>query len=249
MHRRFYAFLWVAIALIGAGCNDGGDIQLTLVSQNVALSTEIADIRSTATYAADRLNQTAEYLGTTIAQGNQQGDLLGSTLAASGVDASLITPGAPIPTRPIENVVPQQPITNITPAVTDENGAPLGSDPLVTGTALPEPSLYNIVTTDGVGSNDCALGTVSSFSSSTEQIYVVATAANIPPNTRLSSRWFLEGAEVVFHDFTPDFTIEQNCIWFYIDQTDIAFTPGNWSVQLSINDTPAASPVAFTISG
>lgn len=239
MHRRFYAFLWIVIVLIGAGCNDGGDIQLTLVSQNVALSTEIADVRSTATYAADRVNQTAEYVGTAIVQGNIQTGLLSSTLSASGVNPALVTPGAPIPTRPIENVAPQQPNTNPTSIVTDA---------LVTGTALPGASLYNIVTTDGVGSNDCALGTVSTFSSTTEQIYVVATAANIPPNTRLTSQWYQAGAEVVFHDFTPDFTIEQNCIWFYIDQTDIAFTPGNWSVQLSINDTPVGSPVAFSIT-
>ena len=243
MHRRFYAFLWIIIALIGAGCNDGGDIQLTLVSQNVALSTEIADIRSTATFAADRLAQTAEYLGTTIAQGIQQGDLLAVTLSASGVDAAQVTPGAFIPTPLPAEAIPQ--INNTTPLATVE--AVVGRAATTVGTPA-APSLYNIVTTDGVGSNDCALGSVTTFSSSTEQIYVVATAANIAPNTRLSSRWFQEGNEVAFHDFTPDFTIEQNCIWFFIDQTDTAFTPGNWSVQLSINDAPAAPPVAFTIT-
>jgi hypothetical protein len=248
MHRRFYAILWIAIIFIGAGCNDGGDIQLTLVSQNVALSTEIADIRGTATYAADRLNQTAEFFGTTIAQGSGQTALLSVTLAASGVNPALVTPGAPIPTRPIENVPPQQPITNVTPIVTDASGAAVTSSAVGTSTAPAVPSLFNIVTTDGVGSNDCALGTVSSFSAATEQIYVVATAANITPGTRLSSQWYQGGTEVVFHDFTPDFTIEENCIWFYIDETDIPFTPGSWSVQLSINDTPASSPVAFTIT-
>jgi hypothetical protein len=59
MTRLFYAMLCL-LAVCAAGCNDGGDIQLTLVSENVALSTQIADVRSTATYAADKLNQTAE---------------------------------------------------------------------------------------------------------------------------------------------------------------------------------------------
>jgi len=248
MPRLLYAILCL-LAVLAAGCNDSGDIQLTLVSENVALSTQIADIRSTATYAADKLQQTAEFVGTGVVQGDRENELLAITLTASGIDASLVTPGAPVPT--------------LTPALSApgaaSNNAPLTTQDVVSGTApdtalmtatpAAPPSLYNIVTAEGVGSNDCALGSVSNFTSSTAEIYVVATAANIPPNTKLSSQWFIEGTPVVSHDFTPDFAIEQNCIWFFIDQSDTPFTPGNWSVQLAINDTPAAPPVPFTITG
>lgn len=246
MARLFYAVV-LALAILVAGCNPGGDIQLTLVSENVALNTQIAEIRSTATYAADLLNQTAEYIGTAIVQGNNENQLLSITLAASGISASDVTPGAPVPTFSAANPNPQT-TSGVTPVI--QGTAPITQDSaLVTTTPAAAPSLYNVVTAAGVGSNDCALSSVSTFSSSTEQIYVVATAANIPPNTRLTSQWYMEGTPIVTHDFTPDFAIQQNCIWFYIDQTDTAFTPGNWSVQLNINDVPAAPPVAFTISG
>jgi hypothetical protein len=239
MPRLLYAILLLASALVMAGCNNGGDIQLTLVSENLELSTQIAEIRSTATYAADKLNQTAEYLQTAVTQVAANNQLLSITLTASGVDASRITPGAPIAT---------QPANSNTPLTTQDVSPDAAGGTVITPTGLITPSLYNIVLAAGVGSNDCALSSSTTFSSSTSQIYVVATAANIPSGTKLSSHWFREGTEVIFHDFTPDFNIEQNCIWFFIDQTDVAFTAGNWSVQLDINDQPAGSPVAFTIT-
>jgi hypothetical protein len=245
MPRLLYAILLLAITVMMAGCNNGGDIQLTLVSENLALSTQIAEIRNTATYAADKLNMTAEYLQTAVTQVAIDNQLLAVTLTASGVDASRVTPGAPVPTQ-LPGI---QAANGNTPLMTEavNSGAPQDTS-LITPTGPVAPSLYNIVLAEGVGSNDCALAAVSIFPSTTQQIYVVATAANIASGTKLSSHWYREGTEVVFHDFMPDFNIEQNCIWFYIDQTDIAFTPGNWSVQLDINDQPAGSAVAFTIT-
>lgn len=247
MPRLFYAFLLLAILLGMAGCNNGGDIQLTLVSENLALSTQIADIRSTATYAADKLNMTAEYLQTAVTQVALDNQLLSVTLTASGVDAARVTSGAIGPT-PLPSDI--QAASGNTPLTTEDvnSGVPQDTS-LNTPAGSVEPSLYNIVLAEGVGSNDCALAAVSSFPSTTQQIYVVATAANIASGTKLSSHWYNEGTEVAFHDFTPDFNIEQNCIWFYIDQTDTPFTVGTWSVQLDINDQPAGSPVAFSITG
>ncbi|MEO8610526.1 MAG: hypothetical protein ABI690_21695 [Chloroflexota bacterium] len=249
MPRRFYAFLLLATLLGMAGCNNGGDIQLTLVSQNLELSTEIADIRSTATYAADKLNMTAEYLQTAVPQIASDNQLLSITLAASGVNAANVTPGAlvptPLPAGDVQTINGSTPLTTEDVNSSGQQNTALGTPAAGSGT----PSLYNIVLAAGVGSNDCALAATSSFPSTTEKIYVVATAANIAPGTKLSSHWFSGATEVVFHDFTPDFNIAQNCIWFYIDQTDTPFTVGNWSVQLDINDQPAGSPVTFSISG
>ncbi|HEX2907185.1 MAG TPA: hypothetical protein VHO69_10020 [Phototrophicaceae bacterium] len=53
---------------------------------------------------------------------------------------------------------------------------------------------------------------------------------------------------MIVYDFTPDFVIEQNCIWFYIDSSDTDFTPGNWTVQLEMNGQVVGEPVAFTIA-
>jgi hypothetical protein len=250
MPRLLYAFLLLALVLSIAGCNNGGDIQLTLVSENLALSTQIADIRSTATYAADKLNMTAEYLQTAVTQVAIDNQLLSITLAASGVNAANVTPGAFVPT-PLPTGDNVQTVNGNTPLTTEDvnSGVPQATSLDTPAAGTGTPSLYNVVLAEGVGSNDCALAAVSSFPSTTQQIYVVATAANIASGTKLSSHWYSAGTEVVFHDFTPDFNIEQNCIWFYIDQTDTPFTPGTWSVQLDINDQPAGSPVSFTITG
>ena len=98
MHRLFYAILCILTILAAGACSDGSEIQLTLVNQNVALSTEIAGVRSTATYAADTLDITAEYVETAVRQATEQYGFLVGTLAASGIDTSLVRPGVVLPT-------------------------------------------------------------------------------------------------------------------------------------------------------
>ena len=247
MLHRFYACALGLMALAIAACTPNGDIELTLVNQNLALSTEIAGVRSTATFAADERNITAEYIQTAVLQMTQDWQILGATLSASGINPANITPGAPIPTQ----IPPAQvnPPVGGTPLPTNVDGTGTSGNVIITATVPAEPSLYNIVTSTGVGANDCALDSTTTFSTTDQQIYVVATAANIPAGTALSAQWYQEGTLVVSHDFSPDFDIAQNCIWFYIDQTDTPFTPGNWSVQLAMNGQSIGSPVTFTITG
>jgi hypothetical protein len=239
---------YVILALAVGACSNSGDVELTLVNQNVALNTEIASVRSTATYAADALDITVEYVGTAMQQVTQQYGVLSLTMAAAGLNPAAVTPGAPVivPTQP----VPVEPIqsSNGTPLPTLQDVSGGSSDTAITPSVPADPSLYNIVTAAAVGANDCAISSVSTFSISTAEIYVVATAANIAPGTTLSSSWLAPDGVAVNHSFTPDFTIDQNCIWFYIDQSDVVFTPGSWSVQLAINNQPVGQPVAFTIT-
>ncbi len=124
MVRRFYVCALGLIAVAIAACTPNGDIELTLVNQNLALSTEIAGVRSTATYAADELNITAEYIQTAVLKMTQDWQIIGATLSASGINPANITPGAPIPT--------QIPPAQVNP--------PVGGTPLPTnaaGTARP----------------------------------------------------------------------------------------------------------------
>jgi len=244
LKRGFFALM---VALLAGACSGEQDIELTLVAQNVALSTEISDIRSTATYETDRLQITVEYVQTAITQVAQQNQALAATLAKAGFDPTQIAQVAPID---IPFATPTARPAVIAPQTTNEAGniqSPPASTDLLTPT-VGAPTLYNIVTAAGVGSNDCALASVNSFPSSTAEIYVVATAANITPGTTLGSQWFNAGQQVVAHSFTPDFTIDQNCIWFFIDTSDTPFTPGSWSVQLTINNVPAGSSVPFSIT-
>jgi hypothetical protein len=98
-----------------------------------------------------------------------------------------------------------------------------------------------------VGNDDCALNPTNTFTTDTAEIYIVARGVNIPPGTNIAARFSISGQEIR-HDFTPDFTIENNCVWFFIDQNDLPFTAGTWSVQLELNNSPVSAPIPFTIN-
>jgi hypothetical protein len=242
MKRLGYPMLFLFASLTLAACSGRSNSELTLVARNVAMGTEIADLRASATVAADRLNITVEYMQTAVTEVARQNQMLSSTLTALGQN-----PGAVVPQPNTLALIPTPGInSNSAPVITPD--APAQN----AGAITPSPSgatLYNAVMAEAVGKNDCALAPITSFKASIERIYVVATAANVAPGTKLASRWMLEGKEVVSHDFTPDFAIQQNCVWFFIDPKDTPFTPGNWSVQLEINGTSIGSPVPFTIAG
>ncbi len=233
----------LAALLIGlAACSGPSPAERTLEAENALLATQVADLRATATVAADRRRITVEYGQTAVGQVRRQNEILAATVAALGGDVESVRPGAPLPTPAPAALDPASaaPGSPLTPAAL--------AQPPLTPTAPPPPSLYNLVTTEAVGANDCAVGAVSRFPATAPRIYVVATAANIAPGTRLASRWFREGVEVIVHEFTPDFAIQQACVWFFIDPAETPFTPGNWRVQLEIDGAPAGEPAVFTIA-
>ncbi|MBZ0290971.1 MAG: hypothetical protein K8L99_00240 [Anaerolineae bacterium] len=243
----------LAVTLLVSACARQNEVELSLVSTNVVLRTEIAQIQDTATVAADRLQITVEYAATLVAQSQAQNGELRATLVSGGSDpnalddinAQVVTP------LPTTDTIPN---IGVTPFPTPPTG---GSDPETdpgAGAATAEvteetsaPTLTNIVMARSVGSDDCAQDVTSSFTTSDDEIYVVATALNITPGTTISAQYNI-GSETIQHNFTPDFAINQNCIWFFTDQTDVAFTTGTWNVTLSINGTPVSQPVQFTIS-
>jgi hypothetical protein len=187
-----------------------------------------------------------------MAQAQEQRGQLQATLIARGADPAAvganITPVAPV--TPLPDAAADAASTTggavvPTSAPGDVPITPPGADLTPTSGA---PALANIVTAANVGSDDCAAGVTSTFSASSDRIYVVATAFNIPPGTSIVSRWFQNGQQVISHDFTPDFDINDACIWFFIDQTDVAFTPGSWSVDLEINGVVTGPSTTFTIA-
>ncbi len=235
--RQTIALMIVGLSLLAACSTGPSDAERTLEAQRDSLATQIVDVRSTATVEADRLLMTAEFAQTAAAQVRTQNQVLSATIAALGGDAALVAPRASTPTLPAV-IDPAAPVTP----------APGGETLAATPSPAP-PNLYNAVTARGVGANDCALATVSQFTTADVSIYVVATASNIQPGMTLASRWFYEGQEVIRHTFKPDFAINQNCIWFFIDPEETPFNPGSWTVQLELNGQPVGEPVAFSIGG
>ena len=232
--------LIVLIALIVTACQRQNEVELTLVAQNLSLETQIAAIRETATVDSERLQITVDYMATLVGRVEEQRFQMEATLSARNIpaDGNLNTPLTtpfPTPGGPIENTVEGTPATPLPEQAATPTEAPT------------QPTLQNIVMSASVGSDDCANGVTSSFTTATSEIYVVANAINIPAGTNIAARFSVAGQEIR-HDFTPDFNIDNNCVWFFIDQTDLTFQAGNWSVQLELNGTPAGEVVPFTIT-
>ncbi len=252
-HMQYALILLIMFTLSACGSSSE---QLTITAQYALSNTQVADIRSSATVANARLQITLDHASTRVVEVEQQGLFMRSTLVALGTDSAFIANNLPVsgsfptftppPTSPVNAVVTPVPL----PAVTEELNAE-GTLVLVT----PPPSddntqarLENIVLASGVNNNDCAIDSNPLFTPNSTEIYVVATAFNIPAGATISSIWQSNGTEVALFSFTPANPINGDCIWFFIDQTDTVFIPGTWSVELTINDISAAPPVPFQIT-
>jgi len=254
-HITFSCWILISFLFILSACGSSSE-QLTLTADYAIANTQIADVRATATVARARMQITLDYVATRAINVEQQGLFMRSTLVALGTDSAFIAnnlplPGAfptftPQPTSPVN--VPVTPVAQS--AVTEELNAE-GTLVQVTieGTepASTQPRLENITLASGVNDNDCAIDTNPRFTPNSTEIYVVATAYDIPAGATISSVWQSNGTEVALFSFTPDNPINGNCIWFFIDQSDAEFVPGTWSVELRVNDVSASPPVPFQI--
>jgi hypothetical protein len=244
----FSAFLASACSALGPGA-----VEQTAVAQNQVMQTEISNVRATATVEADRVMITLEYAQTAVRAIEAQNEQLRATLVGRNFDPAALdafTPSGELAQQA------QEPVTSSSGIPVTPGGASSGGNTALSGvsaaaveTPAPSSGLSNIVTATGVGADDCALSSVSEFTTDTFEIYAVATANNITSGTQIVSRWYLEGQEQVFYDWTPDFDIQQACIWFFMDQNDVTFTPGNWSVQFEVNGGAVGTPVPFSIAG
>lgn len=246
--------LLVASGLALTACMTDPSAEQTAQAIGGTLDVELAAVRASATFEADRRMITqaaAEGRATQVAR--QRGQIVGTMveLGYPAPDLSLITPATPNPEA-------AQPL--FTPTV-DVRDAPAGgitrlpptTDPNITPTATtaPEtaaptldpngPRFEGVVTATGVGDDDCAVGTTSAFSPSTAEIYVVAAGFNIAAGTTIQSNWLRRDAPLTSFDFAPDNAVNGACIWFFADQTDFAFEAGEYRVDLLIGGVLAGS--------
>lgn len=127
---------------------------------------------------------------------------------------------------------------------TDEAGMSDGYGQAMTG----EVSVSQVATAGGVRSSDgCASGSQSSFRSDDERIYFTFVASNLQAGTRFDVSWQYQGSTVHQTSWSASQNQVSLCIWFYIDPSDVPFTPGNWSAALSVNGSSAGT-ANFTIS-
>lgn len=262
MKRFAQMMVFVAAGGLLAACNfftQPADLQ-TENLQNELAQTQIAAVRATATMNADQILITLESAQTAVAAVNLQSTRIASTLIAGGmsfVDASLITPEAPVAEAPTQNPnsLPQianplltpgaaQGDSQLSPATQPAEGVQPTSAPGNSGST----GLSNITVTDQVGSDDCPIGSQSSFSSTTAEIYVTAVGNGIASTATLDSIWRMNGTDIQTYTWSPGFAVNGACIWFRLPSSEVEFTPGNWSVELLVDGVSAGSPTPFTIT-
>ncbi|MEO1444022.1 MAG: hypothetical protein AAFV33_26725, partial [Chloroflexota bacterium] len=234
--------------------------EMTLQAQNNEMSTQIFDLRQTATVEVDRMMITVEHAQTEVSSVQLQRDAMRATSLARGTDPAFfeasipggnnlpvgITPEVLIPVDPNDPAV-APPITPAGAPVQPQ-GQPTQPAPQPT-VPLDGPRLSSPTLTTSVGNDDCATASLNTFEAATPEIYIVATAMEFPANTTVTTTWTRDGQVMDSYDFTYDFEIDGACIWSFIDQTDFAFTPGNWAVQLQLSTGGGVGPLPFSITG
>jgi hypothetical protein len=270
--KRFTSLILIISAMIFlSACNffsQPVDLQ-TENLQNEQAGTQIAAVRATATVNADRMVVTLSNAQTAVGAVDQQSTQIVATLIAQGtliVDPSGITPVIPTLAAQPDGSTPVSQIANplLTPGAPNVSGqGSAQGDVSLQPTAPPNeqqqvaqptvdpngPSLTQITLTEKVGADDCPVNAATSFSSSATDIYVTAVANNVGENNTLTASFSFNGQTVKSYPWTPGFTIHDACIWFHMPSSEVAFTPGNWTVSLTIDNTPVGSPIPFNITG
>ncbi|MCA9914011.1 MAG: hypothetical protein KC496_11705 [Anaerolineae bacterium] len=261
--------LLILVFFLGAcGTND---TRLTLEANHIAAGTQVADLRLTATVQQARARTTVDAVQTDAALAATQSQFLEATLIALDMPAEsvatfraqmLVSQPTPQPTdSPQPNTTPSliaaegsdaqggntptPTIPGITPL------APTQNIQVAVTTADPDAlRLENPTTATGVDDNGCAVDSRTQFSTNAQEIYIIARAFNLPASgVMFEARWFREGQAIgPVYTYSPDQAVDSLCIWFFVDQTDFTFTPGNYSVVLTINGSNAFEPIPFQIT-
>ena len=207
--------LFVGIFALAA-C-EASDAQLTVKAGHELASTDMAVLRSTATVARARMQTTQDFALTRVAEVGKAEQSLRSTLGALGTAGPLVGN-----------------LSNGAAASTPLPGPPVGPTdaPAARGDAA---RLDDIALASGKDRQGCAIDRNPRFTSDSAEIYVTARAYNIPVDAVISSSWRRLGREVASISFRTSYPIHGDCLWLFIDQSDAAFAPGRWSVELRLD--------------
>jgi hypothetical protein len=159
-------------------------------------------------------------------------DVSGPVTPGMGATLSpLTTPGAIVATQSAGAVI----LPGASPAATAEAAS---------GTQFTEMAVsLSVRDADG-----CADGATTSVPQTVARIYATARAFNIRAGTLMGADWLRDG-QVVYQ--SSPWTVESDqadfCLWFYIEPSDVAFTPGAWSVRLYADGQALEPAASFAI--
>lgn len=85
------------------------------------------------------------------------------------------------------------------------------------------------------------------FQETDTRIYGTLKVFNLNSGVRLRAEWKREGVPVWEDVWVVDRDYSEICVWFYIEPSYVAFTPGTWSVEMFADGFSLEGPMAFSI--
>ena len=256
----FRGVLPAALLCLLAGCNFFAPppADQALIESHAVLGTQVANLRETEAVAADRLLVTQEALQTAVRDVEAQGTRIAATVIALGtpfIDTTIITPASPLDGSTGAFAATQ---VVVIPGGASQGSAAGAQTPAAISPTSPTPaaapldpnapSLTNIVTAESVGGDDCAAAPTNSFASTTAGVYVVSVGNNLTPRNVITYRWQRESIEVWVDTWSPGGNTNGQCIWYYLTPNQTALEPGNWVVEVLLDNVTMGAPLPFTIN-
>lgn len=250
--RHAILLLSILLGAVSLGACSSSPADQTLAAEYYQSGTLIVDMRMTGTVQVARMQTTLDFVSTRVAFAAQQSQQLQSTMVAMGFDqndlsqfqqdvfgGNIVLP-SPTPNADSSNFSVQQPTAQAPAQAPTPQAATSTPDPAA-------PRMENVAIAADVGEDDCALGTASQFTMDSQIVYLTARIFNAPANTTFTARWVRPDGQERSFDWTPDFAIDNSCIWMYIDQTDEPFVTGVWNATLTINGSITSEALSFRI--
>ncbi|MBN1562872.1 MAG: hypothetical protein JXA10_03475 [Anaerolineae bacterium] len=257
MPTRYAALLvMIMMALSVGACSSltGGSEVADLETQNAQLQSTIQMV-GTPLLTIAALEQQATQNVVFQAQVTQLAvQLLSSqatltVLELSGGGAVAVQQPTPQPQSPIvsnnnNNAAPQATLPAANPAITPSPAA-AGDTTNSSGTQFTQ-----TVTSTGRDNQDCAVGVTSTFSPSTDTIYVVTRINTLTAGSVIGARWTVDG-EVYLDDtecWIPTRNYANICAYCSVVPDGAIFQSGQWTVELTLN-SQLLSQVQFVVTG
>jgi hypothetical protein len=246
--RRIGILTALVLVLLIAACNTGvSDAQLVMQSNAngtiAALNGQLRTAESTLA-VVETLTLQLEQARTRLAIEQSNLDAERAKVAQLIAQQNSTIPNAPTP-PPNPGGGGGQPVVAPVSAPT--------SAPAVTPTpAVNAFAIEQVVTAKGTNNADgCAVNPTTTFTSTDQRIWVVATVRNLRQGIVFTSKWVLgvDAANTKEFTYTSNFARARTCINFYIEPRTLNIGSGDYTVTLSASEGGAGGSVSFRVTG
>lgn len=93
----------------------------------------------------------------------------------------------------------------------------------------------------------CVISPAFYFSETETRLYGTLKAFNLEPGVLMRAEWRRDALPVWEDVWTVDQSYAEICIWFYLESSDVPFTPGDWSVEMFADGFSLEGPMVFNI--